>query len=346
VAEAPAEAGRWLRRAESLAYWTAIAPVAACLPAPVAYGVAVRRGDLVRRLWPQKRAELVRDLRQVLGDGVGEDEVQRLAREIFRYRSCEIMDLMRLRGRARPLIRLVDIQGREHLEAALAGGKGAILCTGHFGSHQSSFSVLSAIGYPVTTIGRWDWKYDTTVSPAERRFWDLAFSRRVVRHRRRPHLEPWPGRLTTAVQAAAALRENEFVTICSDAGPLAADQPRSLEMPFLGQQARLLPGVVSIAKLTGAPVLMVFIHRSADYRHQTLEISPPVSMQGDTATAFERVVAAIDGAIQANPASWNLWFETEVLARLGLVQATPAAAPAGPAAPAAAGADELQGSRG
>jgi hypothetical protein len=82
---------------------------------------------------------------------------------------------------------------------------------------------------------------------------------------------------------------------------------------------------------------MVFIHRSADYRHQTLEISPAVSMQGDTATAFERVVTAIDGAIHANPASWNLWFETDVLARLGLVEAAP---------PAGTAAGELQGSRG
>lgn len=325
MAEAEAKAGLRLRRAEGFAYWTVIAPLAACLPAPVAYRVACWRGEWTRRLWPQKRAEIVRDLRQVLGDQVSEEEAQRLARELFRYRSCEIMDLMRLRGSARSLTKLVEIRGREHLEAALAGGKGAILCTGHFGSHQSAFSAVSADGYPVTTIGRWDWKYDTTVSPAERRFWELAYSRRVIRHRRRPHLEPWPGRFQVAVQAAAALRENEFVTICSDAGPLGAEQARSLEMPFLGQKARLLPGVVSIAKLTGAPVLMVFIHRSADYQHQTLEISPPVSMQGDTRTAFERVVAAIDAAIQRNPASWNLWFETDVLARLGLVTATPPA---------------------
>jgi len=264
-------------------------------------------------------ARLRRGQRQVLGDQVSEEEAQRLARENFRYRACEIMDLMRLRGSARSLTKLVEIRGREHLEAALAGGKGAILCTGHFGSHQNAFSVINASGYPVTTIGRWDWKYDTTVSSAEGRFWDFAYSRRVIRHRRRPHLEPWPGRFQVAVQAAAALRDNELVTICSDAGPLAAEQARSLEMPFLGQKARLLPGVVSIAKLTGAPVLMVFIHRSADYRHQTLEISPPVSMQGDTVTAFERVVTAIDAAIQRNPASWNLWFETDVLARLGLV---------------------------
>ena len=323
MGEEGAKAGLWLRRAEGFAYWTVIAPVAACLPGRLAYRVALWRGDLNRWLWPHKRSEIVRDVRQVLGDEVSRDEAERLARELFRFRSCEIMDLMRLRGSGRSLTKLVEIRGREHLEAALAGGKGAILCTGHFGSHQNAFSVVNAGGYPVTTIGRWDWKYDTTVSPAERRFWDFAFSRRVIRHRRRPNLEPWPGRIQVAVQAAARLRENEFVAICSDAGPLAADQARSLELPFLGQKARMLPGVVSIAKLTGAPVLMVFIHRSADYRHQTLEISPPVSMQGDTETAFERVVAAIDAAIQKNPASWNLWFETDVLARLGLVPATP-----------------------
>ena len=320
MAEARAEAGLWLRRVEGFAYWTVVAPVAARLPARFAYRVACWRGDWTRRLWPQKCAEIVRDLRRVLGDEVvTADEADRLTREIFRYRSCDIMDLMRVCGRARSLARLVDVRGREHLQAALAGGKGAILCTAHYGSHQNAFSVVNASGYPVTTIGRWDWKYDTTVSPAEQRFWNLAYSRRVIRHRRRPHLEPWPGRLQIAVQAAAALRENELVTICSDAGPLAAEQARSLEMPFLGKKARLLPGVVSIAKLTGAPVLMAFIHRSADYRHQTLDISPPVSMQGDTATAFERVVAAIDAAIQRDPASWNLWFETDVLARLGLV---------------------------
>jgi lauroyl/myristoyl acyltransferase len=325
VAEAETRAGSLLRRAEGVAYWSAAAPVAACLPGWLAYRVACWRGDASRWLWPQKCAEMVRDLRQVLGDEVSGDEVERLVRELFRFRSCEIMDLMRLRGRARSLGRLVEIRGREHLEAALAGGKGAILCTGHFGAHQVAFSLVNAIGFPVTTIGRWDWKYDTTVSSAERRFWDFAFARRVIRHRRRPHFEPWPGRFTVAIQAAGALRENELVTICSDAGPLAADQARSLAVPFLGRQARLLPGVVSIAKVTGAPVLMVFLHRSADYRHQTLEISPPVPMEGDTETAFGRCAAAIDAAIKRNPASWNLWFETEVLVRLGLVPATPPA---------------------
>lgn len=31
---------------------------------------------------------------------------------------------------------------------------------------------------------------------------------------------------------------------------------------------------------------MMFAYRSADYHHQVLEISPPVSLEGETVTAF------------------------------------------------------------
>ena len=217
---------------------------------------------------------------------------------------------MRLRGRARSLGKLVEIRGREHLDAALAGGKGAILCSAHFGSYDCAFSLLNASGFPVTSIGRWWWNYPPGGSSAVRRMWDFVFARRVHRHRQRPNIEPWPGRVQVAVQAAAVLRGNEVVTICSEAPPLDAELNRTVEVPFLGRQARFLPGVVTLARLTGAPVLMVFVHRLADYRHQVLEISPPVPMDGETATAFERCAAAMDAAIRAHPAGWDFWFIT------------------------------------
>ncbi len=336
MAKGESKAAMFLRRAETIAYWAAAAPLAACLPSRLAYRVACWRGDLSRRMWPQKHAEVVRNLTQVLGDQVSGDEIGRLARELFRFRSCDIMDLMRQRGSARSLTRLVEIRGREHLDAALAAGKGALLCTGHCGSYQSAFSVINAVGYPVTSIGQWNWRYDPGVSSVERRFWDFVFSRRVLRHRKQPNIQPWPRQFNAALRAAAVLRANEFVSIGSDAAPLAADHARSVVLPFLGRTARMLPGAVSIATATGAPVLMVFPYRSADYRHQTLEISPPVPMEGDTEEAFRRCAAAIEAAIMKSPASWELWFETEALVRLGLVQAM---------SPAETAAGELQSTR-
>jgi Kdo2-lipid IVA lauroyltransferase/acyltransferase len=322
-------AGRLPRRAEDAAYWLAVAPLAAPLPASLAYRVACWRGDWNYRYRAGKRSEIVRNLRLVLGDELGPGEAERLARDFFRFRSCHVIDVMRLRGRARSLGRLVEIRGREHLDAALAGGMGAILCSAHFGSHDSAFSLLHASGFPVTSIGRWRWNYTPGLSSAERRFCDLVWARRVLRHRQRPNIEPWPGRVQVAVQAAAVLRANEVVTICSDAAPLDAERASAVEVAFLGRQARLLPGVVTLARLTGAPVLMAFAHRLADYRHQVLEISPPVPVEGETVTAFERCVAAMDAAIRTSPAHWMFWHSTDDLASLGLL---PAAPPAGTAA--------------
>ena len=327
VGEAAERAGspgrQLLRKVESLAYWLVGAPLLAYLPASLAYRVACWRGDWTSSSWPEKRSEMMGNLRQVLGNELTLNEAERLTRDLFRFRSCEVVDVMRLRGRARSLARLVEIRGREHLQVALAGGKGAILCTAHYGSHQSAFSVLHASGIPLTTMGRWDWKYDTGVSSVERRFWNLVFARRVLRHRQRPNIEPWPGRVQVAVQTAAVLRANEVVTISSDAAPLRAERAGVVEMPFLGSQARLMPGVITLARLTGAPVLMAFVHRSPDYRHQVLEISPPVPIDGETKTAFGRCAAEMEAAIKTSPAHWNFWFEAEVLARLGVLPAAP-----------------------
>ena len=140
--------------------------------------MACWRGDWLFRCQAGKRTEVARNLRLVLGDELSPAAAQQVTRDWFRLASCEAVDVKRLRHRARPLRRLVEIRGREHLEAALAAGKGAILCTGHFGSHDSGFSVLHASGFPVTTIGRWRYKYKADLSSAERRFWDTSTSGR------------------------------------------------------------------------------------------------------------------------------------------------------------------------
>jgi phosphatidylinositol dimannoside acyltransferase len=324
-------AGRLLRTVEAVAYWAAAAPVLARLPTALGYRIACWRGDWLSRCQTAKRIELERNLRLVLGNELSPAAAQQVTRDWFRLASCEAFDVMHLRHRARPLRRLVDIHGREHLEAALAAGKGAILCSAHFGSYNSGFSVLHASGFPVTTIGRWQYKYTAGLSSAERRFWDLVYARSVRRHRQRPNIEPWPGRFDVAVLAAAALRANEVVTISIDAPPLDSDRARAIEVPFLGRRARLMPGVVTLAQLTGAPVLMGFLYRSADYRHQLLEISPPVPVGGDTAAAFGRCAAEVSAAIQRRPAHWAYWASTADLAKLELIpperERSPAAGP-------------------
>jgi phosphatidylinositol dimannoside acyltransferase len=336
---AESRAGRLLRNAEGVAYWAAVAPAAACLPAALGYRIACWRGDWEYRSRPGKRAELIRNLGRLPGDESDPDAAQRLTRQWFRFASCEAIDVMRLRYRARPLRRLVEIRGREHLEAALAGGKGAILYTAHFGSYDCAFSLLGASGFPVTTIGRWQHNYTAGLSSAERRFWDLVRARRLRRHRHRPNIEPWAGRVAVAAQAAAVLRANEVLTIAIDAPPLDKDLARTVQVPFLGRRARLLPGAVTLGQLTGAPLLMGLMYRTADYRHQVLEISAPVWCPAgeDAAATFARCAAEVSAAIRRSPAHWLYWASKGDLANLGLVppdgDGDGAPAPAVPPAP-------------
>jgi lauroyl/myristoyl acyltransferase len=157
---------RLQRSVEGVAYWAAVAPAVACLPAALGYRIACLRGDWDFRFRHRKRAEVVVNLRQLAGDDRCPDDAERLARDWFRFASCNAIDVMRLRYRARPLRRLVEIRGREHLDAALADGKGAIVCSAHFGSFDSAFSLLGASGFPVTTIGRWQHNYTAGRGPA------------------------------------------------------------------------------------------------------------------------------------------------------------------------------------
>jgi lauroyl/myristoyl acyltransferase len=314
---ADGRATRLLSIAERAAYFAAV-PLLARLPAVLGYRMACWRGDVLFRVHAGRRTEMARNLQLVLGDEISPAAARQVTREYFRLASCEAIDVKRLRHGTKPLRRLVEIRGRVHLEAALAGGKGAILCSAHFGSHSSAFSVLHASGIPVTSIGRWWYKYQPGISPAEQWIWE-RYLRPVRRNRQRPNIGPWPGRREVAALAAAALRANEVVTITIDAPPLKNDQARAVEVPFLGRRARLLPGAAVLAEVTGAPLLMGFVHRSADYCHQVLEISAPILLEGESAGVFERCVAEVSAAILQSPAHWETWCSTTDLVDLGLV---------------------------
>ena len=325
-------ARRLLRTVKRAAYLAAVAPAVGRLPAALSYRMACWRGDWLFRCQAGKRTEMARNLRLVLGDELSLAAAQQVTREWFRLGSCGAVDVMRLRRGTQPLRRLVEIRGREHLEAALAAGKGALVCTGHFHSHDSGFSVLHASGFPVTTIGRRGYNYDADISSAERWLWELYF-RPMRRYRQRPAIEPWPGRPQVAALAAAALRANEVVRVTIDAPPLDSDRARAVEVPFLGRRAGLLPGAVALAQVTGAPLLIGIAQRAADYRHQVLEISAPVPVDGDIKTVFERCAAEVSAAIRRSPASWAFWPETGDLAAMGLIPLPRDGSPAAGAVP-------------
>jgi len=111
--------GRFMLTLENALYRLIIVPLVAFLPAPLAYGVACRRGDWRYRLDTARRRQILFNLEGLFGDELSQVERTRIARDFFRQKSCQAIDGMRLAGKGRALARLVEIRGLEHVEAAL-----------------------------------------------------------------------------------------------------------------------------------------------------------------------------------------------------------------------------------
>jgi lauroyl/myristoyl acyltransferase len=307
-------------RFEELLYRLVIVPLVAFLPAPLAYGLACLRGDWRYRLDGAMRKQIISNLEGVFGDQLSLAERARVARDFFRQKSCQSIDGMRLAGRGRALARLVEIRGLEHLEGALAAGKGAVICDAHFGSIYSCSSLLGAYGFPITAVG--NWKSNPIMSLLERLpFLRLNIAKRRPPHLRRPNIEPRRGSVEAAIRMAEILRANEVISIAIDVPVSHEDRAHAVPVNFLGRQVLLLTGSVSIAQHTGSQVLVSVVYRSTDWRHQVLEISPPVSLDGDAETAFQRCVAMVEAPIRQNLAFWDGCLNTQALLDLGLLSA-------------------------
>jgi KDO2-lipid IV(A) lauroyltransferase len=291
---------------EKLLYRFVIAPLAAFLPASLAYGIACVRGDWLYRLDQTKRKQIISNLEAVLSDQLSPEERVRVTQEIFRRKSCNLLDDWRVAGKGNALKRLVEIRGLEHIEAALAAGKGAVICCAHVNSY-SCFSLLGAYGFPVTAVGNW-WP-NPFIRLLERLF------RRIIskpHHMRRPNIQPQKGQVEAAIRMAEVLRANEVLTIPIDVPVSQQDRAHAVLVDFLGHQIPLLPGSVSIAKHTGAQVLVLVSRRLPDWRHQVVEISP-VPMDGDIAAVFRRCVAMVEAPIRQDPSLWTQWQESRVV---------------------------------
>ena len=304
-------------RCEDEFYRLVIVPLVAFLPARLAYGLACLHGELRYRIDRWTRQQIISNLTGVFGDSLSQTERTRIAHDFFRQKSCQAIDGIRLAGKGSALARLVEIRGLEHLEAALAAGKGVVICDAHFGSIYSCASLLGTRGFPITAVG------NTWTNPIMSLLKRLPFLRERLenprpRHLRRPNIEPGKGQVEAAIRMAEILRANEVVCIAIDVPVSPEDQAHAVSVDFLGRQILLLPGCVSIAQHTGSPVLVAVAQRLEDWQHQVLEISP-VPLDGDIETTFKRCVAMVEKPIRQNPAHWDGCVNTRALTELGLL---------------------------
>ncbi|MBM3274993.1 MAG: hypothetical protein FJZ00_07560, partial [Candidatus Sericytochromatia bacterium] len=121
-----------------------LSALACALPRKLSLGLGEAFAGFV---WALYRASGVRDF--VPGNiatafsELGDRDVLQIGRRSLGMLTRAIVDVMRFPRWHAEGATLVDLRGREHLDAALAGGKGAIIATAHYGNWEVLGAALS-----------------------------------------------------------------------------------------------------------------------------------------------------------------------------------------------------------
>ena len=264
------------------------------LPAhlPPAAGLAVGRriGDLLWWLLPGRRRRALDNIRLSLGREMTPREIERLGRRSFQHLGMNLIEACRYFLRpTEVMLSQVHVEGVEHLQSAAARGRGVLILTAHYGNWELLAAAHGLSGLPLSIV----------IRPLDHPVLDEL----AARFRRRSGAELIVKRRAVR-EVLQALRRGRMVGILLDQNATRAE---GVFVPFFGVAASTSKGLAVLALRTDAPVVPVFLRRTADGRH-CMDVSPPLMPPSDgdvlayTAT-FNRV---IEGAIRRAPEQW-LW---------------------------------------
>jgi len=286
----------------------ALGALAQALPRGPGYALARAGARLHFRLAPGRRAAIRSNLRWALAFEGGSAKggpaaetgleatdraptltqtagLERLVVEAFESHACFLFEWLRSAGGARTDLTL---EGRAHLDAALARGRGAILVTCHLGNWEVAANELAQAGYPLTVVtgnqlGR--------LAPAVRR----AKQRRGI-------AVVGPGDGLRALYRC--LEANRILVLLIDGDGWR----RGRTLAFLGRPTLIPCGAVRLARTTGAALMAATMRRSGPLRFQA-RIHPPLPAGGrDRPEDLMRtLIHPLERAIADDPAQWCLF---------------------------------------
>jgi KDO2-lipid IV(A) lauroyltransferase len=223
-------------------------------------------------------------------------QVRRMAGQCYEHFGRSAAEFARL-GRAdrETILGRVTVEGREHLDRALAGGRGVLFLTAHLGNWELMAVVCTLLGYRLFPIAR----------PLDNPWLNRLIDRIRSRHGSRVISKKDDSAPRELIQA---LRDGCCVGVLLDQNMASYD---GVFVEFFGRPACTAKGLALIARRTGAPVIPAFIAREEDGRHRIM-ILPPVefshrrNVKADVIANTARCTAVIEQMVRRYPDQW-LW---------------------------------------
>jgi KDO2-lipid IV(A) lauroyltransferase len=285
---------RGLRHFLSYLFCRALLAALSALPRRAGLGIGRACGLLFHALSPRHRRIARANLELAFGPALAPRERARLARTSFAHAGMIMADAAYFSRLSRlPLERVAVYEGKEHLLAAAAGGRGVLAFSGHFGHWELLALLQPRIGVPFSMV----------VRPLENARLDALLTglRRVT------------GNELISKYAAArgvlrALRQGRTVALMIDQNVRGEG---GLFVDFFGTPASTTPALATFALKTGAPMVPVFSYPLPDGRLLIRYGEPIVAarrgtLAGDIRAVTQQCTRRLEEEIRRRPDCW-LW---------------------------------------
>jgi KDO2-lipid IV(A) lauroyltransferase len=189
-----------------------------------------------------------------------------------------------------------SLEGKEHLDAALKKGKGAIILIGHFGANQMIMPMLGHLGYPMNQLSApppvWaEILKETRTTP----LWEKVLERRWELEKKLPvrHINVF----RFLRPAFECLERNEVLGLAFDGG----GGKKWIQVDFLGRRANLSAEPARIWQKTKAVLLPTFVYRSpGDSKHRVV-ITEPLAWAGNPEASLQAFVQRFEQEVLKYP---------------------------------------------
>lgn len=256
--------------------------------AALALGAAI--GRFAWRVLPRERHKTLAHLRLAFGNEKSEKELEEIGRRTFDHYGRCVAEWVKIDYIIAYLDEYVTTEGYEHLDRALAAGKGTVIIAAHFGNWELMAGHGALKGYPGTGIARKIYleHYDQLIV-------DLRKKMKLGTIYRHEH----PRRILEA------LHQNRMLGFVVDQ---AIDDVEQIPVQFFGRPAWTPVAPVRFARATGAAMIPVFMIREG-LKHRIV-VEPPIPLvetgdrKADIAANTQAWVAVQERYIRRYPHLW------------------------------------------
>ena len=242
------------------------------------------------------KRNLRNNLRVVLGEGISERQLERHVWHVFKNFAKYLVDFFKLTGYSEEYInKNIELVGREHLDAALAQGRGVILAGLHLGNWELGGAIIGGLKYPVCAIA---------LEHSDKKVNEFFAKRRARNNLRSIHIG------SQIKGCFKALKNNEILGIVADKDYTGTGIP----VDFFGRKALMPKGPAVIALKTGAPIIITVTTREKGDRFKTyftppIEYTPKGDLESDTRELMSIYLRQFEGIIRQYPDQWYVFGE-------------------------------------